>query len=205
MEHSPFIHVIGLVGLKAAGKDVMAAKLLASNYVTYRISDAIRNEMALAGNTAPTVVEMQDFSNRRKKDSGDDGVWAGEVLKLAISRGHKLVVINGIRNPGEIMSLQNASGNCLNLVGIVAPTMLRYERLTKRQQSGDPSEFEKFLAMDDRDRGIGEPKNGQHVDRCLARVPHENVYNNVGTLEEYEAWVEATKNRMLAEICFGSD
>jgi hypothetical protein len=65
----------------------------------------------------------------------------------------------------------------------------------KRQQGGDPAELEGFLAMDDRDRGIGQPIEGQQVDRCLALAEPQNLYCNAGTMAEYEQWIEAFLQR----------
>ena len=68
--------------------------------------------------------------------------------------------------------------------------MVRYARIAKRGQVEDRAELEKFLVMDDADRGLGQPADGQQVDRCMAQVEHRLVYNNSETLDAYHAWVD---------------
>lgn len=196
MSQNDFDVVIGLVGLKAAGKDELCKRLAPCGYETYRLSDAIREELRLRGVTDPTVVELQDFSNRMKRETGDSGLWAGKALDLAAGRGHRKLVVNGLRNPGEIDALRHRAGDRLILVGIVAPSDVRCARFLKRGQAGDPAELMAFLKVDDRDRGIGEPPEGQQVDRCMAMVGHENVFNNDGTLERYHEWIDALRLRL---------
>lgn len=198
----PFIHVVGVIGLKAAGKGVFCDRLAHQHgYTAFRLSDAVRNAMLEeVGNSAPSVTEMQNFSNRKKRETGDFGIWGSKVLELAQKRGCTKVLLDGVRNPAEIESARRIAGNAFALVGIVAPITLRAERFLKRGQAGDPLEMAKFLQVDDRDRGIGEGENGQLVDRCLAQVPFANLYNNVGTLQEFHDWGDHTICRMLHDI-----
>jgi hypothetical protein len=155
--------------------------------------------MAALGNVNPSVAQMVEYSNERKRSSGEPGIWARLLCEAADAAGEEFLAVNGIRNPGEIVSMRNMMGDDLVLVGIVAPLTLRAERAMKRAQKGDPQDLAGFMAMDDRDRGIGEPPDGQQVDRCLAQVPHENVYNNKGTLGEYFQWINDTQLRIAQE------
>ena len=181
--------VVGITGLKAGGKDEMARGLQERGFNVRRVSDAIRAECADRGLTDPTVQQLMDIGNWGRQHSGDNGFWAGRLLDLLAVEGNPNVAINGIRNPGEVETLRRLAGPSFVLVGITAPTWLRYQRAMKRQQGGDPAELEGFLAMDDRDRGFGEPPDGQQVDRCLALCAPENIYHNAGTLDEYKQWV----------------
>jgi dephospho-CoA kinase len=197
----PFVHVVGVVGLKAAGKGVFCDRLREQGYTAYRLSDAVRNAMLEeAGNSAPSVTQMQDFSNRKKRETGDYGIWGSKVLELAQKRGCRKVLLDGIRNPAEIDAARRVAGSVFALVGIVAPIEVRAERFIKRGQAGDPLELMKFLQVDDRDRGVGEQANGQLVDRCLAQVPFANLYNNAGSLQEFHDWTDATICHLLHDI-----
>ncbi|HTM68566.1 MAG TPA: hypothetical protein VL426_04655 [Candidatus Binatia bacterium] len=194
--------VISLSGLKAAGKDELCKRLTSYGYASLRLSDPIRAEAVRRGFPQYTTDMLQDIGNEGRRQGGP-GYWATKTIELARERGLTKIVINGVRNPGETKALLSAAGDRCTLAGIVAPLMVRYGRVSGRGQVEDKYDLEKFLAMDDRDRGVGEPADGQHVDRCLALVPLENVYNNVGTLADYHAWIDAFHARILAGLKAG--
>ncbi len=190
--------VIGLTGLKAAGKDVLAEMLVGRNFGVRRCSDEIIEEAKRRGIETPSFQQKIEIGNWGR-DSGDGAFWAKRVLETMKARNCRLVVINGLRHPDEVAGLRRLLGRVFVMAGIVAPTPVRAKRLLDRQRPGDPKNMEEFLQLDDADRGIGQPAHGQQVDRTLATVPYENVFNNTGTLEEYRAWVEAFADRLLAE------
>lgn len=178
--------VIGVTGLKAAGKDVFCERLALHGFWALRLSDPIRIEAANRGIKEPTVAQLQDIGNEGRSKGGP-GYWVERLLDMARERGHALVAVNGIRNPGEIEVLRKEN---FVLIGVVAPIMTRAARFLNRERMGDPPTLEGFLQADDRDRGVGEPPDGQQVDRCLAQVMLENLYNNVGTPEEFVEWTK---------------
>lgn len=181
-----FDRVIAVTGLKAAGKDTFCAYAERRfGYATVRISDAVRAEAATRRLANPTVLDLQRIGDERKRETSNPGYWAERALHLADQQRARRVLINGIRNPGEIACLQRIVGARCTVVGIVAPTLLRATRFLARAQAGDPRRFEEFLAVDDRDRGIGQPPEGQQVDRCLALVPWPNLLQNDGTAEVF--------------------
>ncbi|MBU0625801.1 hypothetical protein KKF05_05710 [Patescibacteria group bacterium] len=183
--------VVGITGLKAGGKDELSRVLKTHGFNVRRVSDAVREECASRGITDPSVEQLMDVGDWGRKHSGDNGYWAGRLLEMQAQENNRQTAINGLRNPGEIETLQRLVSSRFVLVGITAPTWLRYQRAMKRQQGGDPAELEGFLKMDDRDRGIGQPIAGQQVDRCLALVDPENLYCNDGTLAEFEQWIKS--------------
>lgn len=200
---SDFESVISLSGLKAAGKDELCKRLAASGYQTLRLSDPIRAEAVRRGFVQYTTEQLQDIGDEGRR-LGGAGHWASKALELAKERGHRRLIINGVRNPGEIEALRREAGSRCTLVGVVAPIMIRYGRASGRGQVEDRYDLEKFVLMDDRDRGIGQPPDGQQVDACIALVPWENRYNNSGTLEEYHAWIDALRGKieaMAAKAC----
>jgi len=192
--------VIGLVGLKAAGKDTLGRLLVERGFIQFRTSDAIRADLKAFGNANPSTAELIETGSAGRAVSHDNGYWMRRLAELAAVSGHKRIVFNGVRHPDEFAALREIYGDKLLMAGVVAPTGLRGQRFLERGQAGDPCEFQKFLAIDDTDRGIGEPAHGQQVDRALACVPCENVYNNVGTLEELAAWVDSLLDRAINNV-----
>lgn len=182
----PIKLVIGVTGLKAAGKDVICERLALHGFGVYRLSDPLRVEAAKRGIQEPTVARLQDLGNEGRRKGGP-GYWAERLLDMAKERGHALVAVNGIRNPGEIEILRKEN---FVLVGVVAPILTRAARFLNRDRVGDPPTLEGFLQVDDRDRGVGEPLDGQQVDKCIAQVAQENLYNNAGSPEEFVEWTK---------------
>lgn len=182
-----FDAVICVTGHKAAGKDAFCDALKARGYTVRRFSDAIRDEAAARGIPEPTVEQLIELGNEGRAHGGP-GHWASKLLEGFVAAGERLVCVNGARNPGEILTLRRLAGDKLVLVGVTAPAETRARRFLKRARLGDPTELMDFLRLDEKDRGLGQPSDGQQVDRCMAQVPYEDVFNNAGTLEEFEAW-----------------
>lgn len=191
------VFAIGVVGYKAAGKDTVCELLKKRGFAVLRTSDAIRADLRTLGNENPTTPELIAKGNEGRATSGDCGYWMRRLAEMAQKDGHKKIVFNGVRHPEEVDALEKIYGKRFAMIGIVAPTAARAMRFLKRGQAGDPAEFEAFLKIDDTDRGIGEPCHGQQVDRALARVSCENVYNNAKKLEDLEAWLDFFLKRVI--------
>ncbi len=178
-----------VAGLKGAGKDEFCRHMVAAHgYQSVRFSDPIREE-ATRRYKDYTVQQLIEIGNEGRRMHGA-GYWAEQLMLRAKSMGWQRLVINGIRNPGEIDAVGKSSSWPITLVGITAPSMVRFERISKRGQIEDLPDIAKFLVMDDADRGLDQPADGQQVDRCMALVPHDRLYNNAGTLEAYHAWID---------------
>ncbi len=189
--------VVGVTGLLAAGKDVLTDRLKTMGFGVRRTSDPIRDVAAARGVTEPTREQLQDIGNWGRRQGL--GFWALKAARMLADDGYRRVAINGLRHPGEVEALRNAYGDRFSLVGIEAPTWIRFQRVAGRNRTGDSLDIEGFLKMDDRDRGIGEPWDGQRVDLTMACVPQENRFCNDGTLDEYHRWIDAFLQRVLVK------
>lgn len=191
--------VIGLTGLKAAGKDTLAERLVSLyGFTAMGFGDAVRREAKRQLGTAnPPVAELIRLGNEGRAESGN-GIWAQRLLEMARESGVSRLVMNGFRHPDEFDVVKSAlPDGHFTFVAIVAPFRVRAERLIRRGRPGDPVDLAGFADLDDADRGIGQPWSGQQVDRAIARAAYANVYNNAGTLAEYEAWIDALADRAL--------
>jgi hypothetical protein len=200
--------VDAVIGVKSVGKGMYGKRLQERHgYKLYTMSTPIR---AVADREIPPdpatgasrykVADLVRIADRERAKHGP-GYWATELIKLANANGVKRLVVDGVRNPGEIRALQASlpSSAVFRLHGIVAPLWTRYLWAQKRRQSGDPLTFLGFLKMDLVDRGWFQPAHGQQVNKCLALVPPENLYRNVGTLEDYYAWIDDQVEEELGE------
>ena len=200
MDPKAFDIVYGIVGLKAAGKGAFGDRMNAAGFATYTLSTPIKVIAEKeVGPDYDVVIDLIRIGNEGRQKHGT-GHWAGEMLMLASQAGHRKVVIDGIRNPGEIIRLRELLGERLVLVGVTAPSELRFQRLLKRGKKGDPTDLPSFLEMDDKDRGIGQADDGQLVDRCLAQVPFANIYDNHGTLQQFHEWIDVLHARESVRV-----
>jgi hypothetical protein len=193
--------VIGVTGLKAAGKDELTRYLDSKYGFNIRsCGDEVRDQLRQEGVEKPTIQQQIEMGNRGRRESGDVAYWAKRVLLTCKGMNCRTVGVNGLRHPLEVAGLSAIVGPRFVLIGVVAPTAMRANRLISRGREGDPKTVEDFLRLDDADRGIGQPDNGQQVDRTLACVPWPNLYNNTGTLDEYHDWIDSVIAREMKRI-----
>ncbi len=163
--------VIGLTGTIGAGK-FLVKEFLASNYSCYQVtlSSVIRGELER---------KKMGFNRATLQDMGDElrKKYGTHILaKLAIEylpRDKDLIIIDGIRNPGEGEWLKKNFGDQFVWIGVDAPAEIRCERVIKRASFRDPKTPEEFAGMDKRDRGEGEPPWGQQVAKCLEQCDYK--------------------------------
>jgi len=172
--------VIGLTGTIGSGKNIVA-EILKSRFDSWYVSlsSVIRAEIEKKRRVLSRT-SLQDHGDELRKKYG------GHILaKLAVEylqRNKKVIIIDGIRNPGEIEWLKNRFGNDFILIAIDAPREMRYERTIKRNRENDPKSWEEFLEADERDLGTNQPEHGQHTRACLDKA--DFFIDNSGTEEE---------------------
>jgi dephospho-CoA kinase len=113
-------------------------------------------------------------------------LYGGHILaKMAVEylpRDKEMIIVDGIRNPGEVEFLRRQFGVNFVLVAVDAPAEKRFENISRRNDPRDPRTREEFDAMDARDQGAGEPPYGQQVAACMQIADHKIL--NDGTLED---------------------
>lgn len=160
--HKIYIGIVGQISCgKGELKDYLIDKL---GFTSFSLSSIVHEELHKKGIQEINRQMLQDIGDKLRKKFGD-----GILAKRAIQRTHKQnntkIIIEGIRNPGEIEFLKKISG--FVLIGVEAKRELRFKRLLKRNKKWDPKTWNEFLAVDRRDFGIGQKKSGQQVGKCL--------------------------------------
>jgi dephospho-CoA kinase len=219
--------IIALVGLKFSGKGTLAAYLAKHfGFTIFRTRDCILADAGDYGIVKPreevSIPEMQ-FIGNAGREKGGNGYWALRQYEKACAQGVERFLMDGVRHPDEIKVLREVAvrtpGTIFVAIGIEASFMNRFARLAGRNDEGDAklrdADFRlavaKFSAMDDRDRGIGEPWHGQQVDATLSVVRHMaqqmnprqpggmgRVYGNNGTLDDYHEWISTQMGHVEA-------
>jgi len=179
------VKIIGLTGTIGSGKYVVRDYLKQKfNCFYIKISDVLRNE---------TEKKRGKLDRKTLQDSGDEmrRKYGNYILaKVAIEylpRNKQLIVIDGIRNPGEVDYLKKTFSKDFVLIAIDSLPELRFERLKQRGRPDDPKTWEEFLEMDARDQGVNQPDYGQQTRKCMD-IADFNIKND-GNLEEFQATI----------------
>ncbi|MEW5955018.1 MAG: AAA family ATPase [Candidatus Micrarchaeota archaeon] len=187
---------IGLTGTFASGKGAVieaAEKILGKKAAVLSTSDFVREETTRRGLSLERT-NLQKVSTAMRQERGF-GVFAEIALKRAdaLSSSVKVVLVDGIRNPGEVEMLRNAVGKNFRLWAVDAPISLRYQRVKSRARAGEHLlSFAEFKASEEKERK-GAGAAGQLIDACMA-LADENIEND-GSLEELEKKVAALLRR----------
>jgi dCMP deaminase len=171
--------IIGLTGSLASGKGVFSDFLKEKGFVYFSHSDELR-KIAKELDLEITRKNLQYLGNKIRKERGLDyltKVIIGKINKMQCPK----VVIDSIRNPAEVDYLSKQKN--FFLVAVDAPQKLRFKRLISRARESDPTTWERFLEVDNKDKGINEEKHGQGVGKCIKKSRFIFVNDNEGPIE----------------------
>jgi len=181
--------IIGIVGPLACGKGVVADFLIQNEgYSSFSLSTLVHEEAKKRGFTTITRSLLQDIGNDMRKNEGQD-VLARRAIKIlhpTPSTLHPNIIIEGIRNPGEVEYLKSIPG--FILIAVHADQRIRFTRVLSRAKPWDPTNWELFLQVDQRDSGEKGIAVGQQVESCM-NMADVHIENN-GTVEEVQQIIE---------------
>ena len=174
--------IIGIVGQIAGGKGTLVKYLNEKlGFVSFSLSFIVHEELKNKNIKEFSRKTLQDIGDDLRKRYGDD-VLARRAVKIFLKQGGNRVVIEGIRNTGEIKYLKTLPN--FVLIGVKAKRELRFKRLLARAKPWDPKTYPDFLKIDRRDLGFGQQKSGQQVGKCLAYCDY--VLTNNKDLKDFE-------------------
>lgn len=174
--------IIGVTGTKASGKGIVTEILREKEFVYCSTSDEVRKEALKRGLTEYKISDLQDIGNEIREKFGCE-----ELVRRCLNENLNAnnLVIDGIRNPGEIKEIKNKKGI---IISVDAPEEIRFKRLIERKRESDPKTLEEFKKMEARDRGKEESKIGQQVDKCIELSDYKII--NDSTLESLKTRIE---------------
>jgi dephospho-CoA kinase len=159
------MNIIGIVGPFASGKGVVADYLVQKlGYVSFSLSTIVHEEVKKKGIIQYDRTTLQNVGDELRKKEGDGILAQRAVQKLKGIHAQK-IVIEGIRNPGEIEYLRTIPG--FFLIAVDASQKVRFQRLLARAKPWDPKDWETFKKVDGRDSGDTKHTNGQQVRACM--------------------------------------
>ena len=178
--------ILGLVGPIASGKGILANHLKTKNFKVFSLSDKVREEARLRGLPLEREI-LQNIGDELRAQYGNQILAERVAFDLINENGN--LVIDSIRNPGEIKYLQNFCN--VAIIGVDAPVEKRICWYLERakQRGEDNPDMTSFIQSSLRDRGVGQGPNSQQVDECL-KLCDVSLYNS-GSIAE-----------ILAELSF---
>lgn len=188
-----YIVYVGVVGQIACGKGILVKYLTKKlNFVSFSLSSILHVELKKKGIKEFTRKTLQDMGDDLRRRYGDE-VLAKRAIDVLKAQKKDRVVIEGIRNPGEIEFLKK--NPAFILIGVKSNRELRFKRLLSRAKSWDPKTHADFVRVDRRDLGVGQKKSGQQVGKCLAYCDY--ILTNNKDPKDFHRKVEKLMKRVF--------
>ena len=133
----------GLTGRNASGKTTVVEWLVENGYVSTSCSDSIRAHLRSQG----IEINRENLiaGGRELRAAHGPGILA-EMLRDEHAKTSSLV-IDSIRTPAEVEALQERPD--FRLIEIRASREVRWQRLQARGRSGDPTDWDTFVAQEE--------------------------------------------------------
>jgi len=179
--------VIGITGPFGSGKTTAAKFFEEKGYRRITLSSFLAEELGKQGKEI-TRKNLQDLGDLWRKEKGP-GILAKNALQFAKKNNIDKLVIDGIRNIGEIDVLNKSSD--FVLLGLLADRDVRYDRV-KNLPGREKLTRKLFDELDYRDLGITEEgENALQVAKCFS-ISDYFIDNNVndGYKEKLEEFLE---------------
>lgn len=178
MKHTDTPRVVGLTGAFGSGKSTAAAFFQRHGYLLITLSSFLEEEAHKRKLAPITRKILQDIGNEWRESFGKEILVKKALEKAREARATK-VVIDGIRNTGEIAYLQEHS-QC-TLIAILSDRKIRFKRLQTRKRR-EELDWELFEKLDTRDRE-NHTETGLQVDSCIKKA--DIVIENNGNQDEF--------------------
>jgi len=175
---------IGLTGYMGSGKGELVKILQKRGYQYISLSDVVREE-ATKRDLEHSRENLQKIGNEFRAKNGA-GALGRKVREIIVREIQAQWVIDGIRNPGEEEELRKLPD--FQMVGVSARPDMIVKRLMARKREGAKLTKETILERLEREKGTGEPPEGQQVLRCLNHA--DFFILNEGSLSELEGKCE---------------
>jgi len=167
---------IGLVGPMGSGKGTIAKYLQGKGFKYASLSDRIREELKRRGKQE-TRENLQDVADDLRKKKGSAVLAEMTVEKL---KGKEKLVIDSIRNPGEISLLKKHFN--IVIIAVTASRRKRFELLKGRRRKGDVQTWEEFLEKDKREFDKSADSHQIQIAKCIDMADYK--IENEGTKKE---------------------
>lgn len=176
--------IIGITGTIGAGKGTIVDFLVQHFHFEHFSVRKYLTEKLQEEHKPVNRDTMTELANRLRSQHQAPAFIIEELYRLAKASG-KSCIIESIRTPGEIDSLEKAGH--FYLLAVDADIHKRYERITHRKSATDSIDFETFVANEKREMENQDP-NKQNIKKCIERAHF--VLNNDGNMESLHVQIK---------------
>lgn len=189
--------ILGFTGSIGSGSSYISEMIPivsgSKKYKYYKLSEVLRAELAADGVKTPGVKELQDKGNDLRSKNGNGYLVARLLERIDAewdSNGDYGIIIDGIKNEGEVLTLRNFPN--FYLFSIQADRDVRCRRVLREGTFPDEIAFNKADERDERE----EFAQGQQVKRC-------NYLADIVILNETDLPKAANRRRrqLVHDIC----
>lgn len=182
--------IIGITGTIGSGKGTI---------VDYLINRWNFTHLSVRGYLLEIITERGLVANRDSmvmvanelRANHEPSYIIDELYKKAVASNTNCI-IESIRTPGEVLSLQKKDD--FHLLAVDADPKTRFQRITIRNSETDHIGFEEFLANEQREMTSTNP-NHQNLQKCIEMA--EFVFDNNGSIEDLHAQIEKNMNKIM--------
>ena len=157
--------VIGLTAPIGSGKNEFATALEHMGFFRINIAEILEREALLKGLHSDWE-SLQDLGDTLRQTHGASYL-AKKALAVINASSSKLYLVNGIKNPAEVIFLQENLATSFKLIGLKANKQKRFFKLLNSTGVKQVTNIEEFEKLNARDFGEGQPEWGHQVSKCL--------------------------------------
>ncbi|MCL5102065.1 MAG: AAA family ATPase [Candidatus Marsarchaeota archaeon] len=165
--------IICITGMPGAGKSLVGETLAKKGFKEVEMSACVKEKMAEAG-IEINKDSIRDFSLNARKEYGNDIVAKWTIEKIH-KLPHKDILIVGLRSADEAKYFKSLES--VSIIAVIAPKMMRFERLKERQRADDPANYSDFEKREEKEKQFGISSALEHANFTI---------RNSGTVEELE-------------------
>lgn len=182
--------VIGLVGLQASGKTVVASHLADLGAKRVRMGNIVWREVEQRG-LELNERNVGNIANELRKEGGM-GAVAKHCIPIIKEKGkrNRSVVVDGVRGIAEVEVFKNEFDERFVLISIEASKDTRYKRIRERKRKDDSLDPESFEEKENRESNWGLKEAMESADYRI---------ENEGTLEELKEKTSKIYEKILEE------
>ena len=181
--------LVGLTGRNASGKSTLVSWFSERGLTSVSCSASIRTW--LRGQGIETTREALIEGGRELRRTGGAGILAEMLLDILDGED---AVVDSIRTPAEVAALRGRGD--FTLIEVRADEESRWQRMTARGRSGDPTEREAFLSQEAAE-ATSNDEAGQALDATAAMA--DITIQNDGSIEDLEGKLEGIWSGLVEE------
>jgi dephospho-CoA kinase len=175
--------ILGITGSYCSGKDA-AAQYITQNkgFLHFSLSDILREKMK-EQSIETTRENLIVFGTKLRQEDGN-----GALAKIVLSKikDDLNYCITSIRHPAEVETL--AQRKDFTLVFFDASTEIRFQRMLKRNREGDPTTYDKFIELEQKESQ--KEGSGQQLTKT-AQMANIKIVNNSNDIMDLYKKIDA--------------